>query len=298
MALSPIVESDLYAALRPFRVDPHAFLSAIQGRLQAAELEQENSEQLEDSPFLQMAAALLPLPLLSGSKAALSTAKMAPLAGKYKLLGYLALPAISLFFLIGSALFGALFIRRVQKKNVPDDLRPAEILQQGNLWWSQHKWFSWLFSAAVILLPMFGFSWLLLLLLLGSMGVVLLMLAALAKQGLGNRLLVGQSCLMGLGLLAQVMAGMPGIGDESIHFLDQRLLGVVCYLGVLILALLTYGLFVAQRGQQMARTAFVFFTLLLVGLGYWFVKPTVFPLTSAQIQSKVESFSLRFGDMA
>jgi len=291
MAVTPLDESDLYAALQPFRAEPTAFLSAVQAGLQTAEREQGNGVPLEDSPFLRMAAAFLPLPFLAGGKATLSAAKMAPLAGKYKLLGYVALPACSLFLLLGSALFGTFFIRRVQKENTPDDLSTAEIIQSGNPWWSKHPWFSGLFFAAVILLPMFGFSWLLFFLLLVSMGVVLFMLAALAKQGLGNRLLVGQSCLMGLSLLGQAMLGMPGMGDESIHFLDQRLLGVVCFLGVIALHLLTYNLLVVERGELVARTAIAFYTLLMIGLGYWFIRPTFFPLTSAQIQRKVESFN-------
>jgi len=296
MPLDPIGEADLFTALRPFRVEPDVFLAAVQARLRTAESEAESSAPLEDSqdsPFLRMAAAFLPLPLLSSGKATLSAAKMAPLAGKYKLLGYVALPAISLFFLLGSALFGTFYIRQVQKENVPDDLGPAEMIEAGNQWWDQwwskHKGFLLLLWSAVLLLPMFGYSWVLFLLLLVSMGVVLFMLAALAKQGLGNRLLVGQSCLMGLVMLAQAMM-VSGMGDESIHFFDQKLLSVVCYLGVFILALLTYDLFVAQRGQQTARTGFAFLALLLVGLCCWFVKPTVFPLTSAKIQRKVESF--------
>lgn len=290
MVLEPIAEADLYESLRPFRVEPDAFEAAVQEKIQVAELQQADGAEGKASPLLEMAAAFLPLPFFVGGKGTLSAIKMTPLAGKYKLLGYIALPAISLFALIGSALFGSKWIQRVQRDNVPDHLDLNELVQASTQWWIRYKWPISLFYATVILFPFFGSTWLLFLLLLVSTGVMLLMITVLAKQGLGNRLMVGQSCLMGMMLLSQVMASMPGIGDGAIHFFDQKLLALPFFFGVLALHVTTFRETLIHRGKWITWSAFVFLTIIFVGGSVWFAKPTFFPLTPVQIKQHVESF--------
>lgn len=290
MVLEPIAEADLYESLRPFRVEPDTFESAVQEKIQVAESQQVDGSEEKASPLLEMAAAFLPLPFLVGSKGAISAIKMTPLAGKYKLLGFVALPAISLFVLIGSAMFGSSWIRQVQRNNSPDDLDHEELVQAGKQWWNRYKRPASLFYAAVILLPFFGSTWLLFLLLLISTGVLLLLLTALAKQGLGNRQVVGQSCLTGMLLLGQVMGSMPGIGDGAIHFFDQKLLALPFFFGILALQLTTFRGTLIHLGKGKAWSTFVFMTIFIVGGSIWFAKPTLLPLTPTQIKQHVESF--------
>jgi len=290
MALAPIPEVDLYTALEYFRSDPVSFEAGVQHKLEVAETEQAGDPSSEYSPFFRIAAAFLPLPMLAGSKVSVSALKAVPLAGKCKLLGYVSLPAISLFVLIGSALFGAAFIQQVQQENVPSDLDQSETVAAGKLWWSHYKWQSFLFYAAVILLPMFGSTDLLFLLLLVSMGVLLLMVKALAKQGLGNRFFLGQSCLTGLILLSQVFISMPGIGDGSIHFFDQKLIGLVFFFGLIVLSFFCIPRPTVAWPKSLVCLAPAFLALPLVGMIYWFAKPTFFPLTPVQIKQFVESF--------
>ena len=101
-------------------------------------------------------------------------------------------------------------------------------------WWHSHKWPAIFCFAAMILLPKVGATWILFLLLLSSFGLLLYLLSSFSRYGIGNRLLIAQSCLFGLLFLGQVMLS-PFTGRRDIHFVDQALIGVVLYLGTLIL---------------------------------------------------------------
>jgi hypothetical protein len=181
-----------------------------------------------------VAAALLPWPLIVGGKVVDGGAKLSSLALGQKLLGYAALPAISLFFLVGAAFLGAAKIRSIQKGNRPEIGDEKEMREAVRQWWGRHKWVALAVFAAVVILPMIGSTWLLFLLLLASFGSLLCLLSGFAKLGVGNRLMIGQSCLVGLVLLGQAMAN-PFAGLRDIHFVDQKLITVVFFVGTLIL---------------------------------------------------------------
>ena len=74
-----------------------------------------------------------------------------------------------------------------------------------------------------------GATWLLFLFYIVSLGF-LLRFDHFAKIGLGNRFVIGSSCVMGMGLLGQV-AGFSGIGDQDIHLLDQSLIVPIFFCG-------------------------------------------------------------------
>ena len=81
-------------------------------------------------------------------------------------------------------------------------------------WWHGHKWGVWLVFAATIAMAWVGATWLLFLFYIVSFGLLLYVLTSLAKLGLGNRLVIGQSCLMGLVFLGQV-AGFQGSATRT-----------------------------------------------------------------------------------
>src|SRR5215212_6034713 len=100
MSVTIVPEDDLYAALRPYRVDPDTFESAVLAQLTAGA--KRRSDALANlSPALRGAAAFLPWEIIAPSQMT-AAAKLAPATGLYKLLGYLAFPAISLFVLLGA----------------------------------------------------------------------------------------------------------------------------------------------------------------------------------------------------
>ena len=234
MSIKPIPEEDLRAALRPYRADADGFEAGIRARIEAVPTPRQDLDSETQSPMFRVAAAVLPWPLVAGGNVVGGGAKLSSIALGQKVLGYAALPAISLFLLIGTALFSALKIRAIQKANHPDISDEKEMHDAVGQWWSRHKWGALLVFAGVLTLPMIGATWLLFLLLLVSFGSLLYLLSGFAGLGVGNRLMIGQSCCMGLLLLAQVMQNRHA-GRRDIHFVDQMLISAVFYVGVLIL---------------------------------------------------------------
>ncbi len=234
MSVKLVPEEDLRAALRPYRPDVNGFEAGVRARIRADAESREDEDPQEQSPLLRVAAAFLPWPLIVAGKTVGGGAKLSSMALGQKLLGYAALPAISLFLLVGAALFGAAKIRSIQKENrlhVGDEKERNEALRR---WWGRHKWVAWVAFAAVVILPMIGATWLLFLLLLGSFGALLCLLSGLAKLGVGDRLVIAQSCLVGLALIGQAMANVFA-GLRDIHFVDQKLITVVLFIGALML---------------------------------------------------------------
>ncbi len=213
MSVTLVPEDDLRAALRPYRVDPDAFEAAVRARLNAS------SRRVDDpsaslSPALQSAAAFLPLEIITGGQMKGAAAKLAPATGVYKLLGYAAFPAISLFVLLGATVFSVLKIRSIRHENGSGPLDELALRASTKQWWHEHRWSVWLVFAGTIAMSWVGATWLLFLGYIVSFGFLLYVLTSFAKIGLGNRLLIGQSCLFGLIFLASA-AGFSGIGDQD-----------------------------------------------------------------------------------
>lgn len=229
-----VSEADLRAALRPHQIAAADFEAGIRRRIQAAEEERDNDPLANAPQWLRVAAAVLPLPIITGGKVAGSTLPLASASGLSKLISFAALPAISLFVLPGAAIFGAVGIRRIQAGNVPVGSDQRAILEATRLWWRQNKWVAGLLFAVTLGLPLLGATSLMLLVYLISLGAMLYLLSGFARLGLANRTVIGQSAVAGLGLLGQASA-VCTVGMQDIHFLDQMLLPVVFFCGVLAL---------------------------------------------------------------
>ena len=221
MSVTLVPEDDLRAALRPYRVDPDTFESAVRARLSDATQSVRPTRFANLSPALRGAAAFLPLEVIAASQMTAASVKLAPATGVYKLLSYVAFPAISLFVLLGAAVFSVVKIRRIRDENAPapfDEASAARTAQNNG--GTTTDWARLLVFAANLAMAWIGATWLLFLFYIVSLGFLLYVLTSFAKIGLGNRLVVGQSCVMGLVLLGQV-AGFAGIGDQDIHVVDQ-----------------------------------------------------------------------------
>lgn len=298
MPVKLIAEEDLRAALRPDQVDANGFEAGIRARIEAGE--ERFKLQESQSPLLRVAAAILPWPLMSGGKIVGGGTKLSSVAFGQKLLGYAALPAISLFLLVGAAMFSAMKIRGVQKENHPDTGDPKEIQSAVRQWWSRYKWCAWLVWAAVLILPMIGSTWLLFLLLLISFASLLCFLSGFAKLGVGNRLVISQSCFMGLVFLGQSMVN-AGVGKRDIHFVDQKLIAVVLYIGSLILLpfvisgmkrMRIFGAPLASNEQEMPSKSRLLLgvTLLLFVIGNALIVWSLFKFPENHLSSAVGTF--------
>jgi hypothetical protein len=240
MPVNLVSEDEIRSALMPYRADPAAFEAGVRARVAAAEKEQAADPLASWSPFLRAAAAFLPLELLTGCKAIPAAAKLAPAGGAYKVISYLAYPAISMFVLLGAAVFSVSRIRSIQDRSGPGLSNQAEINEAMTEWQMRPRGGEMAVFAVSLLLMFVGASWILFLFYLVSFGFLLVVLDSLAKLRLGNRQLIGRTCGMGLMFLGQG-AMMSGIGYGEIHFLDQQLVSAVFLGGVLILLPFSHG---------------------------------------------------------
>lgn len=240
MSVNLIPEADLRQALRPYHCDPAAFEAEVRRRLAAAETRLAPVERAPDpfvgvSPWLRSVATFLPLGMLLGCRTAPpsatreATARWGP-----GLLGYLTFPAVSLFFLMGAAVFGVLGLRRVKDENhgtLDDQEARTEAIRQ---WWSDNRRGAQGVFAVSLILALIGKAWLLFLFYVVSFGILLYCVAAFARRGVGDRQFVAATCASGLMFLGQ-LAAFSGIGVQDIHFLDQRLVAAVFFAGALVL---------------------------------------------------------------
>ncbi|MDB5337837.1 MAG: hypothetical protein JWN70_3456 [Planctomycetaceae bacterium] len=229
MSLEPISDGELRAALAPCRVDPASFEAEVRARLVIAERDQVNTPRLSRSPLFNAVAALLPLQLMTGCQTPDAAAKVAPIPLFYKLLSYLAFPALSLIALVVAAILSVQRIRGLEStyRSAPGQgsLNPQELRQ-----WIRVHTPAWYAATSVILLVfMIGATWLVFLVYVGSFACLVLALSSLAKSGLGSRLTVSRVCAMGLMFLGQ--ASGIRVGNNEIHFVDQYAVAMIFYAG-------------------------------------------------------------------
>lgn len=306
MSLNPVPAEEIRAALRPYQIDATAFEAGVRDRIETRPATTEGDASQNLSSMQQLAAALLPWPVMVGGKVVGSGTKLSSLAFGPKILGYAALPAVSLFLMIGATLFSAKKIHSLQKDAENETADEDQMKTAVRQWWSGYRWPAWIVYAAVIILPMVGATWVLFLLLLASLGILLFLLAGLSKRGIYNRLNIAQACLPGLGLLGQAMVN-PYSAKSDIHFVDQKLISVVCFSGILLLfpiiaseikrltkLRLASGVDVKNKRLRFVARYPLFWgavsSMLIISGLVWFSSSIVWPATPAQIQQQVESF--------
>ena len=294
MSVNMTSEEELRRALNPYRVDPEKFEAAVRERVK------ENAGREYDplatmSPLLRSAASFLPLEVFTAGQVTGTAAQSAPISGVFsKLLGYAAFPAISLFVLLGSAIFGATKIRRIQNQTSSGPLSgsPSGAIDEqarrasSSRWWHEHRrGASLLIFVTTFALSWFGLTWMLFLGYIVSTLILLYILESFASSGIGNRLVVGQSCVTGLAFLGQV-AVFTGIGDRDIHLMDQALLAPLFFAGALAVALVS-----AWGGTRIVPVRRLgLFAIFVLAFVVWFMSPLLWPATPPRIRAYVESF--------
>ncbi len=295
MSVTPVPEDDLRAALRPYRVDPGMFESAVLARVSDS-LSHADHPLASLSPAQRSAAAFLPLEVIAAGQLPAAALKLVPGMGAYKLLSYLAFPAISLFVLVGAAAFSVFKIRHIRDENSSTPVDEKALFDSTRQWWHDNKWGVSLVLAASLAMAWLGATGLLFLSYIVSLGLLIFVLTSLAKIGLGNRLMVCQSCVIGLALLGQ-LAGFAGIGDQDIHVVDQTFIVPLFFSGALVVALIMVGSTIGSHGSaggsgKKARmiAPVALFAVLVVPLIVWLLNPILWPATPARIKAYVESF--------
>ena len=282
-------EQDLRTALRPFRPDPAAFEAAVRERMRIQEILDRGNPLTGLPPTVRAAAAFLPLPLLTGGKV---SSPAASLGGSQKLLGALAFPAISLFLLFGATVFGLAGIRSVRNEAEAEPKDTQGIRDALVDWRLSLHWSTRLVFPITLALMMLGASDVLFAFYIVSFGILVYVLRGLARLGLGNRAVVAGSCYTALGLLGGAASGFH-IGAGSIHLVDQRLVGVVFWLGALALLpfVLIYPSLADTRLKRLAqRPAAIVFVVIVAPILTRLAGPLLWPTTPQRIKSYVESF--------
>jgi hypothetical protein len=295
MSVTLVPEDDLRAALRPYRVDPGTFESAVRARVSDG-LSHADDPLASLSPAQRSAAAFLPLEVIAAGQMPAAAFKLIPAMGAYKLLSYVAFPAISLFVLVGATVFSIAKIRRIRDENSPAPVDGTVLRESTTQWWHDNQWGVWSVVAASVAMAWFGATWLLFLCYIVSLGLLIFVLTSLARIGLGNRLMICQSCVISLCFLGQ-LAGFPGIGDDDIHVVDQALITPLFLAGALVVTLIMVGSTIGskRRAGEWGKKTFPIapvaaFAVVLVPLTVWYMNPILWPATSARIKAYVESF--------
>ncbi len=288
MALNPTPDA-IRAALRSYRADPDQFNADVRLRIEATDA-QPADPLAGASPWLRSAAAFLPLPLVAGGTVTGAVTKM---TGGFKIVSYLTLPAISLFVLFAAAIGSVTRINDIHGQHQPMFGDEAAVQNAFKTWWRRSQPIYWAIFGISLAMMFYGATWLLFLGLIGSFGVLLVMLNSLARRGLGTRQLIGQMCLMALMALGQVTA-FVGLGDSELHFIDQKFLPVVCFLGIVLIGPTLvgdrFGLIGWRRNRFLPWAVLGVMLVILGPLGWTFLRPTLQPVTRADLKDHVESF--------
>jgi hypothetical protein len=306
--LNLVPEESLRRALHPFRADPARFEAGVLERLEALERRRAEEPLAEVSPWLRSAAAMLPVPIIGGRPVAGALAKLAPATGISKLVGYLAFPAISLFALLGATVLSAVKVRGIQGENQAKFLDEAARQAAIKLWWAQHKLSAWLVYAVTMVLFFVGETWPVFVFYIVSFGLLVYLLKAYAKLGLGSRHVIGPTCACALALLGQ-LAVFPNVGEADIHFVDQKLIAAVFLGGSLVLFGVGIvgaqphfmGMWTAKRFNLIPLNllrvlSVLLFAAITLPTIAWFMSPILWPANPARIKRYVESFeSAPFG---
>ncbi len=284
MSLNDAFGKELRDAIRPLRPDPTGFEAGVRDRIAKGEATADDRQDppLERSSLLSTAASFIPVPLLMGGKLAATTAKSGTASTGAKILGYAALPAVSVFLMLGAFVFSLLKIRAAKVTPGGDD----EAVQLAvRAWWRRHWWMAIPCYAALIFFPLWGdVRWLFTMLLVSAVALALL-LTAFSRAGLATRQVVANTCSFGLMLLAICLGG-PRVGQDSIHLVDQKLVQIIFYAGLIVVSLFGVGARVRAKERITIYVVYIPFVI-LIG---WMSLPLWQTTTADDVHEFVEGF--------
>ena len=279
-----IAEPEIRAALRQFRPNAVSFEAGVRERMELSNRAMDQFGIETESDMLRVAASVMPGSLLTLGK----TSKLASSVGKTsagtKLVGMLALPAITLVFAIGGA-FVAMFLARKATVVGPPPRSDAEGMATiaTYRWWERHKVVAIAVFAITLLAPLLGLT-VPLLFVYGASGIAMVSLVTtLAREGLVTRTAICSSAIPGLAILAQAVNTIDSVSNTT-HLLDQSALLAVLYAGVLILGFLMLPS-VARKFMAGTRPANRSGVFVLVGLSLVPLGAAVFILTPRMVRS-------------
>ncbi len=154
-----IEEEDIRKALQRLRPDRDAFEVEVRRRLNG--LVQRRLEPKEEaaSPWLQVAASMMPLLLIGKASIAPAGVSIAKISFGYKLIGYLALPAMSVLFVLGAGLLALIQVWRTPLRRTNDSgMAEEQSMALLTTWWKTFGLVQLAFPCIAIVLYAMGYE--------------------------------------------------------------------------------------------------------------------------------------------
>ena len=289
-----IDEQELRDALRPFVASREDFEAGVRQRIEAAQSslsqtmlpDADREQSREHSSWLQVAASVVPLPLLGKVGYGSTSIPLGKLSIGHKLIGLVALPAISLLLMAGATLFGILRMRTAQRSPQREHQNVIEMESAIANWWKQFGWLIGGLCALALLLMFIGYALPVYIALVTSGVAMVALVTRLGHAGMLDRLTIARNLIAGLAILAQVTL-IYTMFDSGIHLLDQSLIQSVLYFGMFILLM-----FMVCAGCRGWRAVIGFFCVAAIGVlmvGY-FSRSLWSPVTVDEMKNYVETF--------
>ncbi len=285
-----IDEQELRDALRLHCPNRDAFEADVVRRIEAAKrvmLENSQADQCcDESEWLHVAASVIPFSSFAKATVGGSSSSLGTLSFGYKLLGYIALPAVSVFLMLGATLFGFLRIREAQKRPQADGDQSPQQAAAIATWWRQFGLLVGGFLILALVAIFTGYVMPVFLIFIASTVAMVSLVTRLGRAGLIDRRAIGGNLTMGLVLLTQVTQIYTST-NAGVHLLDQSLvqallLGTAAAIGVLLSFTI--------RNRWVATLAAIHaigFALLFAG---FFARSLWAPVTTETLEKYVESF--------
>ena len=285
-----IDEQELRDALRSLRPNRDTFEAGVRRRIAPATRAVLDNPPVDaasgQSPWLHVAASVIPFSSFAKATVGGSSSSLGTLSFGYKLLAYLALPAVSVFLMLGATLFGFLRIREAQKHPQADgDQLPQQTVAIAT-WWRQFGLLVGCFLVLALAAIFTGYVMPVFLIFIASTVAMVSLVTRLGRAGLIDRRAIGGNLMMGLVLLTQVTQIYTST-NAGVHLLDQSLVqALLLGAGAAIGVLLSFTI----RNRWLAALAAIHavgFGLIIVG---FFARSLWAPVTTETLESYVESF--------
>ena len=285
-----IDEAELRAALQPWRTDTGLFTTRVRLRIEQADVRSRlvdngDTTKLERSDWLQAAAAVIPVPLLShGASGGL--VKLGQLSLGKKLVAFAALPATGLLLMLAASIWAVIKIRKAQRGQSLGGMDAAKLAQVTADWWRQFGLVTPIMCVVMLCLMLTGHPLpVFIIFLLSGMAMVAL-ISRLGKAGLVDRRTVAGALTPGLMILVQ-LTHTTTMFSFGYPFLDQMLIPTVLLLGGLAITIVCFW----PGAPTGSSPSMLMMCLPLVLLAGWFGSSMWNPVTKQDLKTYVESFS-------
>ncbi len=284
-----IDEAELRLVLLPFRQDRNKFHEAVQKLIAEKQISGHKSrfsdeQELERSPWLQTAAAVIPLPLLN-QQAGLGLVKLGQLSLGKKIVAIAASPLAGLLLMAITTIWAIRRIRRAQRGQTVlniDVLKQSEAI---SAWWRTFGFWCVGLIAITVLLMFTDYPPPAFLLLLISGGALVSLVTQLGREKLIDRSVITAALCPSLIILGQFMHIATMI-NRGLPLLDQMLIPAVLLLASLVIVNLCDGA-IRKKGGAGYKWGL---NVGLLMLAAWFSSSLWHPISSLDLKSSVESF--------